>query len=110
MIIGILGLALTINVAACPLWMSSLNQGHMPCSEHRNSSEPCPLVICQAGSPYLASHLSTKVPLLVELAEEAVDSTIIWSLPENANPIQGDDRSPPGPPVPLFLQTHSLLI
>ena len=107
MIIGVLGLGLMMNAMGCPLWMSSLNEGHMPCSEHRNPPEPCPLAICQAGSPYLASHVSTKVPLLVELAEEAVDWTIVWTQPENANPIQGDDRSPPGPPIPLFLQTHS---
>lgn len=110
MIIGVLGFALTMSVVACPLWMSSPNQGNTPCSEHSSSREPCPLAICQASSPYLASQVSTNVLLLVELAAEAVDSTIVWTQPANANPIQGDDGSPPGPRCPLFLQTHSLLI
>lgn len=111
MIIGVLGFTLTMSVVACPLWMSSLSQSDAPpCPEHSSSPEPCPLAICEASSSYLASQVSTHVPLLVALAAEAVDSTIIWTQPDSANFIQSDDGSPPGLRGPLFLQTHSLLI
>ena len=110
MFVAVLGIALSMGAVVCPLWMMSLSQDEMPCSHHTDSPDQCPPAICLASSPYLASGVSTSIPLLVEHAAEVVDSTVIWTSLQNAIPLWAVDGSPPGPDRSLFLRTHSLLI
>ena len=108
--VTILGIVLSMGAMVCPLWMMSLSQDEMPCSHHTESPKQCPPTICLASSPYLASAVSTSIPLLLEHAAEVADSLVIWTSLRNANPLRAVDGSPPGPDRSLFLRTHSLLI
>lgn len=107
--IGFLAGVLVMSVLACPLWMGSLSQCKMPCPKE-NSSQHCPLTICQLSSPYLAADVSAHAPLLRELAAEPIVSPIPLTSLGIIESVQQDDGAPPGPTRPLFLQTHSLLI
>ena len=98
---------LVTSALACPMWIGAMNQREMPCSRPMHPPDQCPLSICQASSPYLASHESASAPVLQEQPTEAFDSIISWTSAVSAEPIQTDVGSPPGS---LFLRTHSLLI
>ena len=115
---GINGLAVVVLVAAlaagalsCPLWMaSSMSQADMPCSNEHQSSQQCPISICQASSPYLVDSITANALPPQLLLAEVLDSTTIslTSVTRLYEPC--DDRSPPGVIDPLFLQTGALLI
>ena len=107
--VAVLAGGLAMGAVACPLWMSSLSQDKTPCPKHTNSSDKCPLSICQVSSPYEISHIKAAVPVLIEMAAEAVDLIIVLS-PEAAPVHQQNRGAPPGRDVPVFVQLHSLLI
>jgi hypothetical protein len=100
---------LATSALACPVWMGLMSGGDMPCFSP-GTPEECPVSICLLSSPYLASHVSTHVPLLQELGPAVVDSLLLLTSSQNFEPTQEDDGAPPGPSGPLFLRTHSLLI
>lgn len=107
MLIAVLGLALTTSAIACPLWTASAMQPNPPCSKHSDSTEQCPLSICQAASPFLISAPGLNLP-----AQEAACEPIEFVIPGTALAevfvLRAEIGSPPD--IPLFLQLHSLLI
>lgn len=109
MLVAILGIALSMGVLACPIWMSWASED-MPCTKHSSLPERCPISICQISSPYLASNVSAQEILPVEASTEAIHPAILnMSLPVRVIPIQPDDNARL-PSNPFFLQTHSFLI
>jgi hypothetical protein len=100
--------ALATSALACPLWMGSMGQPEMACSDQSNSG--CPVSICQVSSPYLSSHDSAYAPLLQELPVEIVNWAILGSAFSSANSLRRDDVVPPGLTGELFLRFRSLLI
>lgn len=110
MLVAILGIALSMGVVACPLWMSLASED-MPCTKHGSLPEQCPISICQISSPYLASNVSAEEILPVEAFTDAVHPAILnVSLLVRVIPIQPADSARSHPSSPLFLQTHSFLI
>ena len=102
---------LAASTIACPLWMSFANHDGMPCSDQSNSPVECPFSICQANSPYLASHVSVLHPPFVHgLPIEPAVSTVLWTSSAHAKPMRRDDEPPPTVGDPLFLRIHSFLI
>ena len=101
---------LVISAFACPLWVGLRAQGAMPCPKDGSAPDPCPLAICEASSGYLASQVSAHAPLLQELPFAVTASSIPANPLESVVPVRRDDRAPPGPAGPLFLETHSLRI
>jgi hypothetical protein len=100
---------LATSTLACPVWTGLMGGGDdMPCSQ--STPEKCPASICLLSSPYLASHVSTHVPLLQELGPAVVDSPPLLTSFRSFEPSREDDGAPPGPSASLFLRTHSLLI
>lgn len=109
--ISALAAILVISAVACPLWMGLLSDCSMPGSnESDDAPDQCPMSICLASSPYLASHVSANFPQLKELPVEAVISTALLSSSVSAAPYQMADGAPPGLSSPIFLRTRSLLI
>jgi hypothetical protein len=107
--IGVLTGLLLISVLACPVWMSSLSHGNMPCP-NEGSSQHCPATICQLSSPYLTASVNAHAPLLKELPAKLIISPVLTISLGIAEPTQQEDAAPPGLSGPLFIQTHSLLI
>ncbi len=106
--VALLAGTLVLGAVACPLWMSFFSQAEMPCPEHSKSPVQCPFLICQVGSPYLASHVDTAVPLFTTLPVQMIDlsvTPVIAALPLNVT-----SGAPPGRGDPVYLQIHSLLI
>jgi hypothetical protein len=101
---------LATSALACPLWLCPMSQGGMPCSDQSSQSVPCPPTVCQASSPYLASHASTHVPIPQVLPAEVVDTTTVCIVYSSADLIRRYEGKPPGLSDPLYLRTHSLLI
>src|SRR5258707_8079784 len=102
--------AVAAGGAACPLWMT-LSQHGMSCCDRSNSPDQCPLSICQASSPYLASRASTShAPLLQAPPVDTVLPVVLWTPSASADLVRRDDGAPPVSSGPLFLRFHSLLI
>lgn len=95
---------------ACPLWMSPMSQGGMPCSDESTQPNQCPLSICLASSPYLESRVSAHAPLPQELSGEVVDLATLRIVYSSADPIRRYAGKSPGFSGLLYLRTHSLLI
>lgn len=114
---GTYGLAVMVLVAAlaagaitCPLWVASMSQADMPCSNEHQSPQQCPISICQASSPYLVDSITANALPPQLLLAEVIDSTTISLSSITGLYEQCDDRSPPGVTDRLFLQTRALLI
>ena len=110
LLVFVLAGTLATSALACPLWMGSMSQQEMPCSDHSDPGGRCPFSICQVSSPYLASYVSVDTPPLQALLVEAVDWAILWPSSANADSIRRDDGAPPGLSGELFLRFHSFLI
>lgn len=111
LLIMVLAGALGISALACPLWTGSVSKAEPPpCSNHDDSSEQCPVLICQASAPYFVDRHSDYVPLFQELTAEIVSSAINPISFGSSSAGYWDDESPPGAAVPLFLRTHAFLI
>ena len=110
LLVFVLAGALATSALACPLWLGSMSQHQMPCSNQSNSDGRCPVSVCQLSSPYLASHVSVDVPRLQELPVEIVDWSILGSAFAYADSLQLDDVAPLGLTGELFLRFRSLLI
>jgi hypothetical protein len=106
----ILAAALATGALICPLWMNSNSHADMPCSNHDEAPQRCPISICQASSPYLIDGVIADVlPSQTPLAE-AVDSASLSISSRTLRCDQCDDGSPPGMTGRLFLRTGALLI
>ena len=108
----ILGLAavLITSAMACPLWMSAHSHCPMPCP-NGGTSERCPLSVCQASSPYLASHVTVHPPPVDEVPAAMISSVFVpWITANSTDPIAEDNGPPSGQSGHLFLRIHSLLI
>ena len=101
---------LAVSALACPLWMASLSQPDMPCSNQDSAHEKCPVVICLASSSYLQSDARLGVPVLQQMPGELAGANPILALTGSAELIQADAEPPPGFTDPLYLRTHSFLI
>ena len=80
----------------------------MPCPEHRKTSEQCPLAVCQAAAPYLASDAGVAAPELAGLAVAAVEIAATGALSGNA--VLRLERTPPDPGRTLCVEYHALRI
>ena len=101
---------LATSALACPLWMCPMSQDGMPCPDESGQSAPCPAAVCQASSPYLASHASTHAPIPQVLFAEVVDTATVCIVCNSPDLIRRYEGKPPGLGDPLYLRTHSLLI
>lgn len=108
--IMVLAGTLATSALVCPLWISSISKADSPCSNHDDSPEQCPILICQASAPYLADGQSDHGPFLQELSPAVVNSTILQISFKSTGADHQDDESPPGVTVPLFLRAHAFLI
>jgi hypothetical protein len=100
---------LATSALECTLLMCPMSQGGMPYSDQSSQSVPCPQTVCQASSPYLASHAS-HVPFPQALPTEAGDATTVCIACNSADLIRRHESKPQGLSGPLYLRTHSLLI
>lgn len=101
---------LAVSALACPLWMASLSQLDMPCSNQDSAHEKCPVVICLASSSYLQSDVGLGVPVLQQMPGEPSGANTILAFTRSAEQIQANAEPPPGFTDPLYLRTHSFLI
>jgi len=101
---------LATSALACPLWMCPMSQDGMPCPDQSGQSAPCPATVCQASSPYLASHAGAHVPIPQVLPAEVVDTATVCVVCNSSDLIRRYEGKPPGLREPLYLQTHALLI
>lgn len=101
---------LATSALACPLWMCPMGQGGMPCSDQSNPSAPCPPTVCEASSPYLASHASAHVPIPQVHPVQFVDAATVCTVCSSANLTRRYEGKPPALSDPLYLRTHALLI
>lgn len=100
--------ALPVASVVCPLWMTTSSNDHTHCSQGTRLPEPCPLVVCQATSPYLTATSSPDIPVLIELPDQEIEP-IVTALVA-ADTIERHCGTSAGRDVPVFLGTHSLRI
>ena len=110
LVIVLFAAILASSVLACPLLVCPMSQDGMPCPDQSGQSAPCPATVCEASSPYLASHVSTHMPIPQMLPAEVVGMATVRIVCSSADLIRRYERKPPGLSDPLYLRTHSLLI
>src|SRR5258708_684307 len=101
---------LATGALACPLWMCPMSQGGMLSSDQSSQTVPCPPTVCQASSPYLASHAGTDVPIPQMLPADVVDTATVGVVCNSPDLIRRSEANPPGPSDSLYLRPPPLLI